>query len=35
MMNDWKSCNVCGYFLINDPEAGIVEDGDTCGECQG
>ena len=29
-----KECAVCGYFLINDPEAGIVEET-ICGDCEG
>jgi hypothetical protein len=34
VMGEYKDCEVCGYFLINDPEAGIVEET-ICGDCEG
>ena len=28
------TCELCNYFLINDPETGIVETGPYCGDCE-
>jgi hypothetical protein len=29
-----ERCLNCNYPLINDPEAGIVENGPYCGDCE-
>lgn len=34
-MTETKHCEQCGYFLIDDPEGGIVENGPLCGDCEG
>lgn len=33
-VSDVPKCVECGYFLIDDPDAGIVEPGPLCGDCE-
>lgn len=33
-VSDAPTCVECGYFLISDEDAGIVELGPLCGDCE-